>query len=146
MEPADLCLVYEPEPRWAPRLRGLPGAGERPFTQVRIASEIVHLLEEQSHRLVLVALRETMSARQCAGRVRQGSDLLRRWPQCQVAFLLDEGLPPWQRVCWEMGVGLVFVGPRSLPAIARTMRRFLDQHQATESPATEPDALAWLPW
>lgn len=149
MEPADHCLLYEPEPYWASRLRGLlriSGAGERPFTQVRIASEIAQLLAEHSGRLVLVALRETMSARQCAARIRQASELTGRWPQCQVAFLLDEGLEPWQRPCWEMGTGLVFVGPASLPAIVRTMRRFLDQYQPTETPADEPDSLAWLPW
>ncbi|GAA4425153.1 hypothetical protein [Bremerella cremea] len=147
MDLSDRCVLYEPQPCWAPRLRGLTPTSSVGFVEVRIASEVAKLLQEDSHRLLMVALRDSMTAPQVAARIRQVAEVRSRWPACHVLLLLDEQMDAWHRACWEMGSGLVLIGTKSLPIIGRTIDHFLaDLPDETEVPETERDPLDWLPW
>ncbi len=151
MEGLPRCILYEPDSSWAVRLRTMvrpaPASSAAAWLlEMRVASEVERLLDQQSQRLVLVALRGTMSARQCGARIGQAANWRHRWAACEVAFLLDEGLEAWHRACWEMGSGLVFVGSGSLPHVARSVQRFLEHVAPPEADRSAPDPLAWLPW
>ncbi|WP_144971320.1 hypothetical protein [Bremerella volcania] len=105
------------------------------------------LLSEESQRLLMVALRSSMTAAQVAARLRQVAEVRQRWPACHVFLLLDERMEAWHPACWEMGSGLVFIGPRSLPVIRRTIERFLSRlPEPKDTPAEQNDPLDWLPW
>lgn len=147
MDLSGRCLLYEPQPCWAPRLRGLSPTARVGLVEVRVASEVTKLLSEESQRLLMVALRSSMTAAQVAARLRQVAEVRQRWPACHVFLLLDERMEAWHRACWEMGSGFVFIGPRSLPVIRRTIERFLNQLPEPEDQSTDQnDPLQWLPW
>ncbi len=147
MDLSDRCVLYEPQPCWAPRLRGLPPASKVGLVEVRVPSEVTKLLSEESERLLMVSLRSSMTAAQVASRLRLVAEVRQRWPACHVILLLDERMEAWHRACWEMGSGLVFIGPQTLPVIRRTIDRFLKQLPTTqEQPADQQDELNWLPW
>jgi len=147
MELSSRCVLYEPQPCWAARLRGLAPISSVGLVEVRVPSEVTKLLSEESGRLLLVALRSSMTAAQVAARLRQVAQVRKRWPACHVFLLLDERMEPWHRACWEMGSGFVFLGPKSLPLIRRAIERFLKQLPEEEDRPAEPqDSLEWLPW
>lgn len=147
MDLSGRCLLYEPQPCWAPRLRGLSPTARVGLVEVRVASEVTKLLSEESQRLLMVALRSSMTAAQVAARLRQVAEVRQRWPACHVFLLLDERMEAWHRACWEMGSGFVFIGPRSLPVIRRTIERFLNQlPEPEDQPADQNEPLQWLPW
>ncbi|QDU74350.1 hypothetical protein Pan97_13570 [Bremerella volcania] len=147
MDLAGRCVLYEPQPCWAPRLRGLAPTSTAGLVEVRVASEVMKLLSEESQRLLMVALRSSMTAAQVAARLRQVAEVRQRWPACHVFLLLDERMEAWHPACWEMGSGLVFIGPRSLPVIRRTIERFLSRlPEPKDTPAEQNDPLDWLPW
>ncbi|MBA2116968.1 hypothetical protein [Bremerella alba] len=147
MELSGRCVLYEPQPCWAPRLRGLSPTSTVGLVEVRVASEITKLLSQDSQRLLMIVLRSSMTAAQVASRLRQVAEIRQRWPACRVFLLLDEWMDAWHRACWEMGSGFVFIGPRSLPAIGRTIERFLKHLPEPEDrPADQNDSLDWLPW
>ena len=139
------CIVYEPQPCWAPRLKGVARSSAE-LTEVRIASEVDKLLAEESRRLLLIALRQSMSAAQCAARLRKVAETRDRWPSCQVLLLLDEQMEAWYQASWEMGGGLVFVGNRSLPALAKTVDRLIGELPIEDETTNVQDPLGWLPW
>lgn len=145
MDRSARCILYEPYPCWAPRLRAVSPTSHG-FTEARIASEVDKLLSEESHRLLLIALRQSMSAPQCAARLRQAAATHVRWPKCHVLLLMDEEMEAWHRAGWEMGIGLVFIGSQSVPKLAKTIDRLLKAFP-DEEPTTEvQDPLDWLPW
>ncbi|MEW4562178.1 hypothetical protein AB1K70_06610 [Bremerella sp. JC770] len=147
MDLSGRCVLYESQPCWAPRLRGLWPASAAGLVEVRVASEVTTLLSHESNRLVMVALRGSMTAAQIAARLRHVADVREHWPACRVFLLLDDRMEAWHRACWEMGSGFVFIGPQSLPVIRRTIQRFLKQLPESEAqPNDPPDALDWLPW
>lgn len=147
MDFSGRCVLYEPQPCWAPRLRGLSPTSKVGLVEVRVPSEVTKMLSEQSERLLMVALRSSMTAAQVAARLRQVAEIRERWPACHVFLLLDERMEAWHRACWEMGSGFVFIGPQSLPVIRRTIARFLNQLPEPEDQAAdEHDPLDWLPW
>ncbi|PQO29986.1 hypothetical protein [Blastopirellula marina] len=145
MDRSARCILYEPHPCWAPRLRAVSPTSAG-FTEARVASEVDKLLSEESHRLLLIVLRQTMSATQCAARLRQAAATHVRWPNCQVLLLMDEEMEAWHRAAWEMGSGLVFVGSRSVPKLAKTIDRLLQALPADEETTEVQDPLDWLPW
>ncbi len=116
------------------------------FTEARIASEVDQLLSEESHRLLLIALRQTMSATQSAARLRQAAAVHIRWPGCQVLLLMDEEMEAWHRAGWEMGGGLVFIGSQSVPKLAKTIDRLLKGFPSEDQTTEVQDPLDWLPW
>ncbi|MBI1247294.1 hypothetical protein GC197_05545 [bacterium] len=147
MDRSTSCVLYEPVPCWAPRLRGLKPIAAVGFVEVRVASELTRLLYVDSQRLLLVALRSSMSAAQVAARLRQVAQLQSHWPPCRVLLLLDEQMDVWHQACWEIGSGLVLVGPKSLPTIGRIIERFLAGLPAEDEDRPQADdRLAWLPW
>ncbi|WP_146115737.1 MULTISPECIES: hypothetical protein [Pirellulaceae] len=148
MDLSGRCVLYEPQPCWAPRLRVLSPTSTVGLVEVRVASEVTKLLTEESGRLLMVALHSSMTAAQVAARLRQVAYVRQRWPECRVFLLLDERMDAWHRACWEMGSGFVFIGPQSLPVIRRTIQRFLTQLPAAEEQpaADQHDPLDWLPW
>lgn len=147
MDLSGRCVLYEPQPCWAPRLRGLSPTSAVGLVEVRVPSEVTKLLAEENERLLMVALRNWMTAAQVAARLRQVAEVRQRWPQCRVFLLLDERMEAWHRACWEMGSGFVFIGPQSLPIIRRTIDRFLKQlPESEEQPTQQEDPLDWLPW
>lgn len=147
MDLSGRCVLYEPQPSWAPRLRGLTPTSAVGFVEIRVASEVTKLLSEDSQRLLMVALRSSMTAAQVAARLRQVAEVRQRWPACHVFLLVDEWMEAWHRACWEMGSGFVFIGPKSLPVIRRTIQRFLEQlPEPADQPAEQYDRLDWLPW
>lgn len=139
------CIVYEPQPCWAPRLRALSRSLAE-LTEVRIPSEVDKLLAEESRRLLLIALRHSMSAAQCAARLRKVAETRNRWPHCQVLLLLDEQMEAWHQASWEIGGGLVFVGNRSLPLLAKTVDRLVSELPIEDETTNVQDPLGWLPW
>lgn len=139
------CIVYEPQPCWAPRLKAVARSSAE-LTEVRIASEVDKLLSEESRRLLLIALRQSMSAAQCATRLRKVAETRDRWPHCQVLLLLDERMEAWHQASWEIGGGLVFVGNRSLTSLAKTVDRLISELPTEDETAHRHDPLEWLPW
>ena len=147
MDLSGRCVLYEPQPCWAPRLRVLLPTSKVGLVEVRVASEVTKLLSEESQRLLMVALRSDMTAAQVAARLRHVAEVRERWPACRVFLLLDERMEAWHRACWEMGSGFVFIGPQSLPVIRRTIDRFLKRlPEPEDQPAEQTDSLEWLPW
>ncbi|MHC2067466.1 hypothetical protein ACYFX5_08340 [Bremerella sp. T1] len=147
MDLSTRCVLYEPQPCWAPRLRGLIPTSSIGFIEVRVASEVVKLLSEDSQRLLMVALRGSMAAPQVAARLRHVANVREQWPACCVMLLLDEQMDAWQKACWEMGSGLVLVGTQSLPQISRAIDRFVSRLPEPDDPPVHADGpLDWLPW
>ncbi|RCS41441.1 hypothetical protein DTL42_23070 [Bremerella cremea] len=145
MDRSARCILYETHPYWAPRLRAVApmSAG---FIEARIASEVDKLLAEESDRLLLIALRQAMSASQCAARLRQAAQAHVRWPNCQVLLLLDEEMEAWHHASFEMGSGLVFIGSQAVPRLAKTIDRLLKAFPSSEETTEVQDPLDWLPW
>lgn len=139
------CLVFESEPYWAHRLRAGHDSIANEIVEVRIASMLARLLDDQPARLVALAIHDNLTAEQSSRRLRMVSSLRRKWPECRPVVLLDPDSQHWLLLSCELAGGPVFVGMSGVSLVRRMIRNYV--RRVPTRPATEDDdPLAWLPW
>jgi len=140
------CILLEASPQWGPRLRVFQRRYPLEFVETRTPSEVDQLIQQQNQRLLLLALQDTMTGKQCVQRIAFAEQIGQKFPASRIVWLVDPEMPSLLEICYEVG-GLVFQRGQKFSSIVRMIQQFEQKVRSQIAPTEEQDdSLSWLPW